>query len=94
MLVKLLARLVAPDAAGPQEIITGPEGRLYPPGDADAAAAALRAILGDEHALAARSFRALRVGVVATPSRLRLAPRGARRASRRIRRCAGTIGSP
>src|SRR4051812_15219962 len=39
--------VVAPDAAGPREIVRDGAGRLYPPGDADAAAAALRAVLGD-----------------------------------------------
>ena len=36
--------VVAPAAAGPLEIVQDGAGRLYPPGDADAAAAALRAV--------------------------------------------------
>ncbi len=39
--------VVAPDAAGPREIVTDGAGRLYPPGDADAAVQALRAVLAD-----------------------------------------------
>ncbi len=50
--------VVAPDAAGPREIVTGPEGRLYPPGDADAATAALKAVLTDESAPQAARQRA------------------------------------
>jgi glycosyltransferase involved in cell wall biosynthesis len=62
--------VVAPDAAGPKEIITGPEGRLYPPGDADAAAAALRAVLADRHAPAAARTRAEAFDVNDTVRRL------------------------
>ena len=39
--------VVAPAAAGPLEIVTDGAGRLYPPGDAHAAADALRAVLAD-----------------------------------------------
>jgi glycosyltransferase involved in cell wall biosynthesis len=38
---------VAPDAGGPREIVTDRAGRLYAPGDARAAAAALSAVLAD-----------------------------------------------
>src|SRR4051794_36484842 len=37
--------VVAPDAAGPREIVTDGAGRLYPPGDAKAAVSAIRAVL-------------------------------------------------
>ena len=50
--------VVAPDAAGPREIVRDGAGRLYPPGDAEAAAAALRAILADPAAPAAARRRA------------------------------------
>src|SRR4051794_22902973 len=50
--------VVAPDAAGPREIVTGREGRLYPPGDADAAARALNAVLQTSAAPAAARGRA------------------------------------
>ena len=50
--------VVAPAAGGPLEIVTGGAGRLYPPGDADAAAAALRAVLADPEAPAAARRRA------------------------------------
>jgi phosphatidylinositol alpha 1,6-mannosyltransferase len=51
--------VVAPDAAGPREIVTEGAGRLYPPGDAAAAVAAIRAVLADpgnprEHAIDVR----------------------------------------
>jgi glycosyltransferase involved in cell wall biosynthesis len=39
--------VVAPDAGGPREIVTDGAGRLYAPGDARAAAAALSAVLAD-----------------------------------------------
>jgi glycosyltransferase involved in cell wall biosynthesis len=39
--------VVAPAAGGPLEIVTPACGRLYAPGDADAGAAALRAVLAD-----------------------------------------------
>jgi glycosyltransferase involved in cell wall biosynthesis len=50
--------VVAPAAAGPLEIVTDDVGRLYPPGDAKAAVAALRAVLADEAAPAAARRRA------------------------------------
>jgi glycosyltransferase involved in cell wall biosynthesis len=50
--------VVAPAAGGPLEIVTDGAGRLYPPGDADAAAAALRAVLADPEAPAAARRRA------------------------------------
>src|SRR3954451_19101561 len=37
--------VVAPDAAGPREIVAGGAGRLYPPGGANAAVSAIRAVL-------------------------------------------------
>ena len=48
VLVEALAAgrpVVAPDSAGPKEIVADGAGRLYPPGDADAAVAALQATL-------------------------------------------------
>lgn len=42
--------VVAPAAGGPCEIVTDGAGRLYPPGDAQAAATALRAVLADPKA--------------------------------------------
>ncbi len=50
--------VVAPDAAGPREIVQAGAGRLYRPGDAEAAAAALRAVLADPAAPAAARRRA------------------------------------
>lgn len=50
--------VVAPAAGGPLEIVTDGAGRLYPPGDADAAAAALRAVLADPAAPDAARRRA------------------------------------
>ena len=52
--------VVAPAAAGPLEIVTPACGRLYAPGDADAGAAALRAVLADPDAAAAARERAAR----------------------------------
>jgi glycosyltransferase involved in cell wall biosynthesis len=43
--------VVAPAAGGPVEIVTPETGRLYPPGDADAGAAALREVLKAREAL-------------------------------------------
>jgi glycosyltransferase involved in cell wall biosynthesis len=50
--------VVAPDAGGPREIVGDGAGRLYAPGDPDAAAAALRAVLADDGAPAAARRRA------------------------------------
>jgi glycosyltransferase involved in cell wall biosynthesis len=50
--------VVAPAAAGPLEIVTPACGRLYPPGDAAAGAAALTEVLGDAAAPAAARERA------------------------------------
>jgi glycosyltransferase involved in cell wall biosynthesis len=50
--------VVAPDAAGPREIVQAGAGRLYRPGDAEAAVAALRAVLADPAAPAAARRRA------------------------------------
>jgi glycosyltransferase involved in cell wall biosynthesis len=50
--------VVAPAAGGPLEIVTDAAGRLYPPGDAAAAAAAIRAVLADPGAPAAARRRA------------------------------------
>ncbi len=63
VLVEALAAgrpVVAPAAAGPLEIVTPACGRLYAPGDADAGAAALRAVLADPDAAAAARERAAR----------------------------------
>ena len=57
VLLKALAAgrpVIAPAAAGPLEIVTAGAGRLYPPGDAAAAAAALHAVLADPRAPRAR----------------------------------------
>jgi glycosyltransferase involved in cell wall biosynthesis len=62
--------VVAPAAAGPLEIVADGAGRLYPPGDADAAAAALRAVLADPAAPAAARRRAERFDVAASAARL------------------------
>jgi glycosyltransferase involved in cell wall biosynthesis len=47
--------VVAPDAGGPAEIVTPESGRLYAPGDAKSAVAALREVLTSELAPAARA---------------------------------------
>ena len=44
--------VVAPDAGGPKEIVDDSCGRLYPPGDATHAAAAIRSVLADRDVLA------------------------------------------
>lgn len=62
--------VVAPDAGGPREIVTEGAGRLYPPGDADAAVAALRAVLADPAAPAAARSRAEEFGVEASAARM------------------------
>ena len=59
--------VVAPDAAGPQEIVTGPEGRLYPPGDADAAVEALEAVLADDRGARGGTQREPRRSTSTTP---------------------------
>jgi glycosyltransferase involved in cell wall biosynthesis len=72
--------VVAPDAAGPREIVQAGSGRLYPPGDAAAAAAALRAVLGDPAAPAAARRRAEEAfDVEASTRRLAAAVEGAER---------------
>ncbi len=61
VLVEALAAgrpVVAPDRAGPREIVKAGAGRLYPPGDAKQAAQALRATLDDPEAPAAARRRA------------------------------------
>jgi glycosyltransferase involved in cell wall biosynthesis len=50
--------VAAPAAGGPLEIVTPTAGRLYAPGDADAGAAAVRALLADPAAPAAARARA------------------------------------
>jgi glycosyltransferase involved in cell wall biosynthesis len=65
--------VVAPDAAGPREIVTPEAGRLYPPGDAAAGAAAVRAVLADPSAGAAARARAEAFDVEASAARLRAA---------------------
>ena len=62
--------VVAPDAAGPREIVAEGAGRLYPPGDADAAVAALRAVLADPAAPAAARRRAEAFDVDASAARM------------------------
>src|SRR3954468_20180532 len=62
--------VVAPDAAGPREIVVEGAGRLYPPGDADAAVAALRAVLADPAAPAAARRRAQAFDVAASAARM------------------------
>jgi glycosyltransferase involved in cell wall biosynthesis len=73
--------VVAPAAAGPAEIVRDGAGALFHPGDADAAAAAVRAVLADPGAPAAARARAERhFDVRASTERLRAAlaalPRG------------------
>ncbi len=50
--------VVAADSAGPREIVTAGAGRLFPPGDADAAARAIQEVLADPGAGAAARRRA------------------------------------
>jgi len=50
--------VVAPAAGGPLEIVGDGAGRLYPPGDAGAAAGAVEAVLDDDAAAAAARARA------------------------------------
>lgn len=66
--------VVAPDSAGPREIVADGAGRLYAPGDPGAAAAAVTAVLEDEAAPAAARKRAeSRFDVRDSASRLRAA---------------------
>jgi glycosyltransferase involved in cell wall biosynthesis len=61
--------VVAANAGGPREIVADGAGRLFPPGDADAAAVALEAVLHDPAAHAAARLRAQRFGVDASSAR-------------------------
>ena len=61
--------VVAPAAAGPLEIVAAGAGRLYPPGDAEAGARALREALADPAAPHAARERAERFGVDASAAR-------------------------
>jgi len=61
--------VAAPAAAGPLELVADGAGRLYPPGDAAAGAAAVRALLGDAGAPAAARARAERFPVEASAAR-------------------------
>jgi glycosyltransferase involved in cell wall biosynthesis len=75
--------VVAADAGGPREIVAGGAGRLFPPGDATAAAAALEAVLEDPDAPAAARARAERFPVEASAERFRAALAAASEAGRR-----------
>ena len=61
--------VAAPAAGGPLEIVTPACGRLYAPGDADAGAAAVRALLADPAAPAAARARATAFDGAAAASR-------------------------
>jgi glycosyltransferase involved in cell wall biosynthesis len=61
--------VVAADAAGPREIVADGAGRRFAPGDAAAAADALRAVLGDASAPAAARARAEHFPVEASAAR-------------------------
>jgi glycosyltransferase involved in cell wall biosynthesis len=61
--------VVAPAAAGPLEIVDGASGRLYPPGDAAAAARALTELIADPTACAAARRRAEAFPVEASSKR-------------------------
>ncbi len=63
--------VVAADAGGPREIVTGGAGRLFPPGDAAAAAAALQEVLADPAAPAAARTRGEQFPVEASAERFR-----------------------
>ena len=66
--------VVAPAAGGPAEIVGDGAGALFPPGDAGAAAAAVRAVLADPGApMAARARAERRFDVAASTERLRAA---------------------
>jgi len=75
--------VVAPAAGGPLEIVTEGAGRLYPPGDADAAVAALRAVLADPAAPAAARRRAEEFDVDASAARMTAAIEAAIAGARR-----------
>ena len=62
--------VAAPAAAGPLEIVEDGAGRLYAPGDPDAGAEAVRALLEDAAAPAAARARAERFPVEASAARL------------------------
>jgi glycosyltransferase involved in cell wall biosynthesis len=62
--------VVAPAAGGPLEIVKEGAGRLYPPGDADAAVAALREVLADPEAPGAARRRAEAFDVDASAARM------------------------
>jgi glycosyltransferase involved in cell wall biosynthesis len=68
--------VVAADAGGPREIVAGGAGRLFPPGDADAGAAAVRQVLDDPAAPAAARARAERFPVEASAARFAAALEG------------------
>jgi glycosyltransferase involved in cell wall biosynthesis len=66
--------VVAPDAAGPREIVADGTGRLYPPGDATAGSEALQAVLADADAgTRARARAEAHFDVGASAARLRAA---------------------
>lgn len=75
--------VVAADAGGPREIVAAGAGRLFPPGDATAAVAALEAVLQDRNAPAAARARAERFPVEASAERFRAALQAAAEAGRR-----------
>ena len=62
--------VAAPAAAGPLEIVGDGAGRLYAPGDPDAGAQALTALLADPDAPGAARARAERFPVEASAARL------------------------
>jgi glycosyltransferase involved in cell wall biosynthesis len=74
--------VVAPDAGGPREIVAEGAGRLYPPGDADAAVAALREVLADPEAPKAARRRAEAFDVEASAARMTAAIEAALGAAR------------
>jgi glycosyltransferase involved in cell wall biosynthesis len=75
--------VVAPAAGGPLEIVTEGAGRLYPPGDAGAAVAALREVLADPAAPAAARSRAEAFDVDASAARMAAAIEAAIAGTRR-----------
>ncbi len=68
--------VVAAGAAGPREIVADGAGRLFAPGDAAAAAAALREVLADDRAPAAARARAEHFPVEASAARFAAALKG------------------